>query len=356
MGDLLFNAHFPYVDVNHGGSVDGLVEALKHVLDVVPHDVKFIAGHHGPVVGVTEVRTYLEAIEETAAIVRAGMREGKSLDELTAAGLPEQYADYSWRFISTETWIETVWRSSLGAAGIVRPEMQVAEALAAAVANPDRPAADRDRDRDRRPAEVLQFFGIEPGMAVADLMAGSGYYTEILAHAVGADGRVICHNSPFVVKRFAEGPISERLDRMAADNVTRHDAPLDDLGLDDASLDAALMVLFYHDTYWQEVDRAAMNRQIYAALKPGGMFGVVDHFAEAGSGSRDNQVLHRIDAELVKAEILAAGFELADSSDLLRHPEDDRMRNVFDPDIRGETDRFIFKFRKPVKPATLVSQ
>jgi len=115
----------------------------------------------------------------------------------------------------------------------------------------------------------------------------------------------------------------------------------------DASADAMLMILFYHDTYWQEIDRRAMNRAVFDALKPGGLYGIVDHHAEAGSGSRDVKSLHRVDAELVKREILAAGFEFDAESDGLRHPEDDRSANVFDAGIRGRTDRFVFRFRKP---------
>jgi predicted methyltransferase len=216
-----------------------------------------------------------------------------------------------------------------------------------AVAAPERPAEDRARDADRKPTEVLHFFAIEPGMQVAELMTGRGYYAEILARAVGPTGRVYAHNSPFVLKRFAEAPLAERLARPGLENVSRLDREVDDPGLPAGELDAVLLILFYHDTYWMEADRARMNRAVFESLVPGGVYGVIDHFAEDGSGARDVKTLHRVDAQLVKKEILAAGFELEAESELLRHPEDDRTKNVFDEDIRGKTDRFIYRFRKP---------
>ena len=219
--------------------------------------------------------------------------------------------------------------------------------LQRAVEHADRPEEDRARDADRRPREVLAFFGIGPGMRVADLMTGRGYYAEILARAVGIEGRVYAQNNPFVVERFADEPLRERLARPGLESVVRLDEELESPGLPRGELDAALLVLFYHDTVWQEVDRAAMNRAIFESLRPGGVFGVIDHHAEKGSGVRDVQTLHRIDAEVVKEEILAAGFVFDGESDLLRHPEDDRTQNVFDDAIRGKTDRFIYRFRKP---------
>lgn len=230
-------------------------------------------------------------------------------------------------------------------AGIVREDP-----VAAAVADPGRPEADRARDATRRPETVLKFFGIERGMRVADLMAGTGYYTEILSNAVGRDGTVYCHNSPFVLERFAEGPLSERLARPGFENVERLVSPPDALELPDG-LDAALLIRFYHDFYWQGVDRAAFNRAVFAALKPGGVFGVVDHHAEAGSRDRDVQTLHRVDAEMVREEILAAGFVLEATSDALADPSDTRDWNIFagEGSRRDATDRFVFRFRKPVE-------
>ncbi len=221
--------------------------------------------------------------------------------------------------------------------------------LAAAVANPARTDEDRARDTDRKPDEVLAFLGIEPGMAVVDLMAGRGYYTEILCGAVGESGKVYLQNNEFVRKRFADAASAALIDKLGVERCVRLDRELEDLGLPDDSLDAAIMVLFYHDTYWQKVDRPKMNAGILRALKPGGVFGVVDHHAEAGSKDRDVKSIHRVDASIVKQELVDAGFVLEAESDLLSHPEDDRTKNVFDPSIRGKTDRFIYRFRKPAQ-------
>ncbi len=221
-----------------------------------------------------------------------------------------------------------------------------AAAITAAVTSAGRPAEDRARDSDRKPDAILRFFEITPGQRVAELMTGRGYYAELLSRVVGSKGAVIAQNNAFVVKRFADEPLNERLANPELANVNRVDAELADPGLPN-ELDAVLMILFYHDTYWQEIDRRAMNRAVFDALKPGGLYGIVDHHAEAGSGSRDVKSLHRVDAELVKREILAAGFEFDAESDGLRHPEDDRSANVFDAGIRGRTDRFVFRFRKP---------
>lgn len=221
------------------------------------------------------------------------------------------------------------------------------KAIRDAVSHPDRPMEDQQRDADRKPAEVLAYAGVKPGMTVADLMAGGGYYSEIVARAVGTSGVVYAQNNSIALERFADKAIAERLRDDRLPNVIRWDRELEDLGLPAGGIDVALMVLFYHDTYWMGLDRAAMNQQILASLKPGGTFLVIDHHAETGSGERDVQSLHRVDARLVKKEILDAGFEWVDSSDLLRHPEEDRTINVFKPAIRGKTDRFVFRFRKP---------
>ena len=220
--------------------------------------------------------------------------------------------------------------------------------LEAAVNAPGRPAADRERDGNRKPVEVLRFCGIREGMAVAELMSGSGYYTESLSAALGEQGRFYAHNSPFVLNRYAEKPITERLARLDASNITRIDAEPEQPGLP-TGLDAVLLIRFYHDFYWQEVDREAVNRAVYEALAPGGTYCVLDHHAEQGSGDRDVKRLHRVDAEMVKSEILAAGFEWDGQSEVLRNPEDDRTWSIFDDNAarRDQTDRFLFRFSKP---------
>ncbi len=230
----------------------------------------------------------------------------------------------------------------------VRKEDQPIDPIAAAVAYPGRPEEDRGRDVDRRPAEVLRFCGVGPGLRVGELMAGRGYYTEILSAAVGPSGKVFAHNSPFVLERFAEEPFSRMLARLPLHNVTRLDTEPEEPGFP-SGLDVVLLIRFYHDFYWQEVDRAAVNRAVLAALAPGGVYCILDHHAEAGSRDRDVQRLHRVDAAMVKEEVLAAGFHWDDESDLLRRPEDDRTWSIFaDGGARNDkTDRFLFRFRKP---------
>jgi len=232
----------------------------------------------------------------------------------------------------------------------LNPEERLPAHLVKAVDHPNRPEADRDRDAGRKPAETLAFFGVKPGMRVVELMAGQGWYVEILARAVGEKGRVYAHNSPFVLERFAEGPLSARLEKPDLDNVVRINAPLDDPQLPD-EVDAVLIFLFYHDAYWQKVNRPAMNRAVFEALKPGGVYGIVDHHAKPGSGAEAVQTLHRVDADLVKREILAAGFTLEAESDLLANPKDTRDYNVFRFREAGmerdRTDRFVYLFRKP---------
>lgn len=215
-----------------------------------------------------------------------------------------------------------------------------------AVEHEARPAEDRARDADRKPTAVLGFFDVNPGQTVVELMAGRGYYTEILARVVGPKGKVYAQNNQFVLEKFAEGPLSKRLEHPDLANVERLDTELDAPKIPDG-VDHVLMILFYHDAFWMEVDRAKMNAAVFAALKPGGVYGIVDHHAEAASGARDVKSLHRVDVEVVKKEILAAGFELVGESDVLRHEEDDRTKNVFDESLRGKTDRFVLAFRKP---------
>jgi predicted methyltransferase len=238
--------------------------------------------------------------------------------------------------------------------------LRILARTSSAVDDPLRPDQDRKRDPHRRPAELLAFFGIEEGMRVADLQATHGFYTEILSTVVGSEGRVYVHNNDFVDVRFGEG-LDQRLEKLreaGRENVDRIVAELDEMELP-RDLDAVLFIRFYHDLFWQPrpdgtlTDRAEFLRRVYESLKPGGVFGVVDHHAQAGSGERDaldpENGLHRIDVELVKREVLAAGFLLEAESELLRHLEDTRDWNIFvdDRTRRDTTDRFVLRFVKP---------
>ncbi len=210
-----------------------------------------------------------------------------------------------------------------------------------------RPEDDIARDSLRKPQAVMDFFGVGSGSRVVELMAGGGYYVDLLSRRVGPKGSVWAHNTPFVLERFAERRIAERLDNPKLANVRRLDTELEDPQLP-PNLDAVMIVLFYHDLYWQKVDRAATNEAIFAALKPGGVYGVIDHAALEGHGSDDVKSLHRVEESVVTKEILAAGFVLEERSDLLANADDPRDYNVFaPPDGRDRTDRFVLRFVKP---------
>ncbi len=214
-------------------------------------------------------------------------------------------------------------------------ESTAATAIAAAVANPARPAEDVARDADRKPAKTLAFFDVKPGEVVFEFVAGGGYFTELLSRTVGDGGRVVATRED--PKRIADGRLP---------NVTA--AADGDWGLTPDSVDLIFTALNYHDVVNLKVERPPLLKNFMTILKPGGIFAVIDHSAEAGSGDRDVGTLHRIDEAFVVSEIKAAGFEQIGSSDLLRNPNDARTLKVFDPAIRGKTDQFVLKFRKPL--------
>lgn len=221
-------------------------------------------------------------------------------------------------------------------------------AIEAALADASRPEEDRMLDVARHPAEVLAFAGLEHGWQVADIVPGGGYYARVLSTAVGEEGHVHAFNPSWVAERFADGnaALGELADSRS--NMSHVVAPLE--GFDaaiDAPLDAVFMVLFYHDTAHSGTDRAAMNQAIFNALRPGGVYIVIDHHAPAGSGVTFVNDTHRIDAQVVRDEVIAAGFVLDGDSDMLANPADDRTGSVFAPDLRRHTDRFVYRFRKP---------
>ena len=228
-------------------------------------------------------------------------------------------------------------------------------AITAAVAASDRPATQTALDAGRKPAEVLGFLGLKPGMAAADIMAGTGYYSEIMANAVGPKGKVIAFEpEQFMADPRAQKPWADLKARRA--NVVLTPYPFDKFTAAPASLDFTLLHLTYHDLYWESAqykvprtDPAAFLAELYKATKPGGIVGVVDHVALPGDTRATVEKLHRIDPAVVKADFKAAGFVLEGESDLLREPGDDHAKLVFGPSVRGKTDRFVFRFRKPKK-------
>lgn len=237
-----------------------------------------------------------------------------------------------------------------------RPEARHDDGIdpAAIVAAADRDPADRESDERRKPAELLAFMRLERGMKVADLGAGFGYTTELLARAVGAAGVVYSHNTPFVLDRFAREGWTARLAKPINANVVGIEREFDDPFPDDIEpLDRVVNVLFYHDFEWQGVDRSAHNADVFAALRPGGTYVIVDASAAAGHGAADSESLHRVEEALVIAELEAAGFVLTEQGEFLRNPGDTRDWNALpwrSPERAeaGEySDKFVLEFTKP---------
>jgi len=235
------------------------------------------------------------------------------------------------------------------------PEKSVDESarVKAVVDAPDRTPEDRNLDAGRKPAETLAFLHISPGMRVADLGAGGGYTTELLARAVAPDGVVYAQNPDLFLKSFLKDVWPARLSRPAMKNVVRVDREFDDpLPPEAKNLDRVVMYAIYHDVSYMQVDRDKMNRAIFAALKPGGEFVVVDSSARPGTGTSDAKTLHRIDEQVVKDEVQKAGFKLQAEGDFLRNPQDARDWNSSPGAAaaaarRGTSDRFALRFVKP---------
>jgi predicted methyltransferase len=228
------------------------------------------------------------------------------------------------------------------------PSVEIAAAIVVA---PDRTEADRALDPGRHPLEMLTFLNIVPGSHVAEIGAGGGYTTELLVRAVGSGGVVYAQNSPFVLQRFAEKPWSERLQRPVMKDVVRVDRDFDDpLPPEARQLDQVVSAVIYHDTVWMKVDRARMNRAIFEALKPGGIYTVIDNSARPGSGLSDVQTVHRIEEKTLIAEVTQAGFKLVGEGNFLRNPADTRDWNDSPREAgarRGTGDRFALRFQKP---------
>jgi predicted methyltransferase len=230
---------------------------------------------------------------------------------------------------------------ALGAAVPVLAQA-ISPALAAAVADPSRPEADRVRDADRKPAELIAFAGVKDGSKVVELAPGGGYFTRILTGAVGAKGHVYA-----MVGR--PSPALEDYAKTHA-NLTVVAIQPGEIKVP-APVDIVWTTLNYHDfknNKQGETDLAAINNKAaFAALKPGGLYFVVDHQAAAGAGATVTSTLHRIEDAAVKAEVEAAGFKLDGQSTLLRHSADDHTLRVQESGIRGKTDQFVLRFRKP---------
>jgi predicted methyltransferase len=221
--------------------------------------------------------------------------------------------------------------------------------IQAAIANPSRPASDTGRDAERKPAEMLAFAGVAPGMTVEDVMPGSGYFTRLFADAVGSGGKVIAYVPDEVLAKFAKA--LDGVTAIAAEvghgNVEVVHRPLLAPGPENA-IDVVWTSQNYHDLHnMPGADVITFNRLVYRSLKPGGVYVVLDHSAPAGSGLTATNTTHRIDQATVRKEIEAAGFKYDGESKVLANSADPRTAKVFDPSIRGHTDQFVMRFRKP---------
>ena len=219
--------------------------------------------------------------------------------------------------------------------------------VADAVNDPTRLEADRTRDARDHSAQVLTFFGVAPGMIVVDLFAGGGYYSELIGRIVGSGGKVYLHNNA-AYQAFIGDALTARINGGRLQNVVPLNAEIGALGIAPASVDLVLMSMSYHDLYFKaddwSVDPAALFADVRAMLKPGGVLAVIDHAAAPGSASNVAQTLHRIEESFARTDIESRGFEFTGAIDVLRNPADDYTKTVFDPAVRGHTDRFVDRF------------
>lgn len=232
-------------------------------------------------------------------------------------------------------------------------ETSAVSAYVEAVQHPGRTDDDRARDAGRKPAEVMEFFGIVSGMDILDMFSGGGYYTEMLSRIVGSDGSVVAHSNQ-AYAQFVGEEATNRYGNGRLPNVAVLMAENDALELPDEAFDVVMMILAYHDIYyvspengWPKIDGPALVAELFGALRPGGIVAIVDHYSAAGSPAETGNTLHRIDPQLVVAEMEAAGFEFEAQSDVLRNMDDDHSMNMAADEIRGKTDRFVYRFRKP---------
>lgn len=224
-----------------------------------------------------------------------------------------------------------------------------AEQSAAIVASPDRRASDRTNDARRKPAQMLAFIGVRPGMTALDLSAGGGYTSELLARAAGPDGRVYAQVAP----RAGGAPpsfatLSERAKSLTGANIIPVLLPYDEPVAAETparALDLVTLMFNYHDLGQMGVDRTSMNRAVFGALKPGGVYVIADHAGRPGTGISESGTLHRIEADFVRREVEAAGFRFVDQADFLRNPADPRDREK--PENGQPKDEFVLKFMRP---------
>jgi predicted methyltransferase len=240
----------------------------------------------------------------------------------------------------------------LCAMGLLTAAQASADAYDTAAANPGRSAADVKRDALDHPAEMLRLAGIKPGMRVADVLAGDGYYSELASYVVGPKGKVLMINNA-AFDHWSDGPLQARLAAQRLANVEHQTLDLNHMDLAPASLDAVLLIKVYHDLYWVDaqgewpkIDTRGVLDQLARALKPGAVLLLVDHSAKAGSGTAAASPLHRIDEGYAIKDFESRGLKVEAKSDLLRRPDDLRDQISYKGPALGKTDRFVVLFRK----------
>ncbi len=234
---------------------------------------------------------------------------------------------------------------ALGALLAAAPHPGLAQDYKALMAAPDRDEGDRKTDQRRDPVKLLEFTGVKTGMSVLDMGAGGGYSTELMARSVGPTGKVYGQDSADQSARAKER-FAARIKTDAMKNVVAVVQPFDDpIPAGVQNLDLITFFFFYHDTTYMAVDRAAMDKKLFGALKPGGTLVIADHSAKAGAGTSVGKTLHRIEEATLKSEVEAAGFKLVGEGDFLRHPEDTREEKIFGAKL--PVDEFVLKFQKP---------
>ncbi len=229
-------------------------------------------------------------------------------------------------------------------------------AIENAISDPSRPAADTARDANRKAAQTLAFAGVKPGDRVVDYIANTGYFTRLLSGTVGPRGHVYSVELDEIVtaSNVAKGYADLKAWAPSRPNITLSTVPVkESLNFPDR-LDVFWITQNYHDLHDKflgPVNIAAFNKAVFAALKPGGVYIVLDHAAATGAPADVTETLHRIEPAVARREIEAAGFELVGQSDILANPDDPRTVGMFDTSVKGRTDQFLFKFRKPLSPA-----
>ena len=228
-----------------------------------------------------------------------------------------------------------------------------ADAYNAAVAHAGRSAADVKRDSLDHPADVLRLSGIRPGMRVADVLAGDGYYSELASYVVGPKGKVFMINNA-AFDHWSDGPLQARLEPDRLRNVEHETLDLNHMNLEPGSLDALFLIKVYHDLYWVDsegvwprIDTGGVLDQLARALKPGGVLLLVDHSAKPGTGNSAATALHRIDEAYAIKDFESRGLKVVAKSDLLKRPDDARDQISYKGPMLGKTDRFVLVFRKP---------